>query len=434
MATSKKSSPSKRKPAKTKAAVSKTPDAVVADDAVKKTDAVPPKAADAVPATGKDTVAATDTKKAEVAKDTKTVTAAVGASADAKVKEPIVEPKATTQKPAPVAEPVREKPKPTPAPAPVVTAAPEEKRSVFFPMVLGGVVAAGVGFFASQYGLFANKGEDPTIALRTDLSAQQERLVALESAEPAPIPTVDLSPIEGKLADLETRLKALEDRPVVVAPEGVDVDAVASAAAAAYAKELEGLRASVESQRGEIQDLLDNAKTVEQATSDAATLASAQTALAKIVSALDAGQPFPQALADLEALDVGEVDPALGSVAADGAATLSMLQTEFPEQARTALAVARANGEDEGQQGLGSFLKRSLGARSVAPREGDDPDAVLSRAEAAINSGDLTTTLTELDTLPEDAQAAIADWRASADAHLDARKAADALAQRLTAD
>ena len=72
--------------------------------------------------------------------------------------------------------------------------------------------------------------------------------------------------------------------------------------------------------------------------------------------------------------------------------------------------------------------------RSVAPREGDDPDAVLSRAEAAIKSGDLETTLTELDTLPEDAQAVIADWRAEADARVAARAAADALAQRLTAD
>jgi hypothetical protein len=79
-------------------------------------------------------------------------------------------------------------------------------------------------------------------------------------------------------------------------------------------------------------------------------------------------------------------------------------------------------------------LTRALGARSVAPREGDDPDAVLSRAEAAIKAGDLNATLTELDTLPEEAQAAIADWRAAADARVAARAAADALAQRLTAD
>jgi hypothetical protein len=139
-------------------------------------------------------------------------------------------------------------------------------------------------------------------------------------------------------------------------------------------------------------------------------------------------------VATLNALDLGETDPALGASAETGVATLSVLQSEFPGQARKALATARASGVEDGQQGLGGFLKRSLGARSVAPREGNDPDAVLSRAEAAIKTGDLAATLTELDNLPEEAQAAIADWRAAADARLAARNAADALAQRLTAD
>ncbi|MGB0440740.1 MAG: molybdopterin-binding protein, partial [Paracoccaceae bacterium] len=36
---------------------------------------------------------------------------------------------------------------------------------------------------------------------------------------------------------------------------------------------------------------------------------------------------------------------------------------------------------------LGAFLKTQLGARSLEPREGDDPDAVLSRMEAAAREG-----------------------------------------------
>jgi hypothetical protein len=98
------------------------------------------------------------------------------------------------------------------------------------------------------------------------------------------------------------------------------------------------------------------------------------------------------------------------------------------------LSAARSAGTGEGQQGIGGFLTRSLGVRSVAPREGNDPDAVLSRAEAAVNAGDLSAALNELDTLPEEAQAVMADWRAAADARVSARTAADALAQRLTAD
>ena len=306
---------------------------------------------------------------------------------------------------------------PTPAP---------ENKSIFLPLVLGGIVAGALGFMASEYELFGNADADITTKLRSDLSTQQERIAALETKE---APNVDLSPVEAQLAEIQERIVALEERPVISAPEGADASAIA-----AYTAELEALKTSAETQRSEIAALLSNAKTVEEATAEAAKTASAQAAIAKIVSAIDAGQPYSEAVATLNALDLGETDPALGASAETGVATLSVLQSEFPGQARKALATARASGVEDGQQGLGGFLKRSLGARSVAPREGNDPDAVLSRAEAAIKTGDLAATLTELDNLPEEAQAAIADWRAAADARLAARNAADALAQRLTAD
>jgi hypothetical protein len=297
-------------------------------------------------------------------------------------------------------------------PAPVVAAPEQENR--FFPLVLGGIIAGGLGFLAGEMDFFGNSDTEITNRLRNDLNTQQERLAKLETTK---APVIDLTPLKTQLADIENRISQLEERPVAVGSGGSD----------ASAAELEALRSSVEA-------LLSNAKTVEQATAEAAKAAAAQAAITTIVSAMDAGQPFPDAVATLEGLNLGEIDPALRDAAADGVAALNTLQNEYPDQARAALAVARASGVDDGQQGLGSFLKRSLGARSVAPREGDDPDAVLSRAEAALKSGDLTTALTELDTLPEEAQAAIADWRAAANARVAARAAIDALAKRLTAD
>ena len=314
---------------------------------------------------------------------------------------------------------------------PATTPAHEESKSIFLPLVLGGIVAGALGFMASEYEVFSNADADITTKLRNDLQAQQERIAALETAEPPAIdiPEVDFTPIETQLSEIQERIVALEERPIVSVPEGVDADAVA-----AYTAELEALKASAETQRSEIAALLSNAKTVEEATAEAAKAASAQAAIAKIVSAIDAGQPYSEAMETLNSLELSEIDPALAVSAESGVATLSALQSDFPDQARTALAAARASGVEEGQQGLGGFLTRALGARSVAPREGNDPDAVLSRAEAAIKGGDLATTLTELDTLPEEAQAAIADWREAADARVAARNAADALAQRLTAD
>jgi len=300
---------------------------------------------------------------------------------------------------------------------PVPAKKPDEKKgNAFLPLVLGGIIAGAIGFIAGQNGMLGANDADITNKLRSDLNAQQERIAALETApQPSSVaPAVDLSQLEGQLDALETRLAALEQRP----------------AGMAGSAELEALQSSIETQRSEIQSLLDTAKTVEEATADAAKAATLQAAIAKIVSAIDAGQPFTDALSELKSLELSEIDPALEAAAENGVTTLSALQADFPDQARTALATARANGVGDGQQGLGGFLKRSLGARSVAPREGNDPDAVLSRAEAAINTGDLQATLAELDTLPEEAQAAIADWRAAADARLNARAAADALSQR----
>ena len=79
-------------------------------------------------------------------------------------------------------------------------------------------------------------------------------------------------------------------------------------------------------------------------------------------------------------------------------------------------------------------MRRQLGARSVQPREGSDPDAVLSRAEAAVRDGDLSEALNELDNLPEDVQSAMADWLADARARVAAEAAINDLSQRLTAN
>ena len=80
---------------------------------------------------------------------------------------------------------------------------------------------------------------------------------------------------------------------------------------------------------------------------------------------------------------------------------------------------------------IGAFLLAQTGARSLEPREGDDPDAVLSRAEAALAAGDLATVMTEIGTLPEAGQAEMSDWIALAEQRLAATNALGALAQSL---
>ena len=110
--------------------------------------------------------------------------------------------------------------------------------------------------------------------------------------------------------------------------------------------------------------------------------------------------------------------------------TLVDLQRSFPDAARQALAAAlQADAGSTWSERVAAFLRTQAGIRSLTPREGDDPDAILSRAEASLAGGDLAATLAGIASLPEPAQAAMSGWMAEATKR---QAAVDALA-RLTA-
>nr|WP_242509470.1 mitofilin family membrane protein [Rhodovulum imhoffii] len=152
----------------------------------------------------------------------------------------------------------------------------------------------------------------------------------------------------------------------------------------------------------------------------------------RIAAALDSGESFDDALTDLGNTEIPE---ALSGVAQDGAPSLADLRSTFPSAARAALAESlRETAETEPAGRFTAFLRSQLGARSLAPREGDDPDAVLSRAEAAVDSGDLDQAIGELATLPQAGQDAMADWVAAASARIEALAAARSLYESLNSN
>jgi hypothetical protein len=275
----------------------------------------------------------------------------------------------------------------------------------------------------------------------------------------------------AKLADLSAmtdgmaqRVNELEKRPIAEAN-----DPRAIAAVQAYGREVEGfkgqlteLQAAVKAQMDQAQALvttttaaadeavrkaLDDSEekiaaaeaaadaAAEQAAAEAAAAAhkalraERAQAVVDIQSALDSGEGFDNILALLDGV---EVPAALTTVAADGVATQVDLQDAYTLAARNALAAARKETAGDDMSGkVSSFVQTQLGLRSLAPADGDDPDAVLSRAEAAARSGALTDAVTELSALPEGGQSAMADWVAQATARAQALAAADELAASL---
>ena len=327
-------------------------------------------------------------------------------------------------------------PSPTPTAEPsLAPAEPAPRRGGFGPMVLGGVIAAGLGFVGAQYPdqwPFPEAAEQPN-PLTAQVEAQAARLDALDAANAEVAAAITalqgddavarlnetLAGVTASLADLDSRLTAVEKLPT---GDGTEA---AEAAAAAYQRELAELRAMFEAELAKVSAVQEDAQAL---SANAATRA----AFAGVMAALDSGAPFADSAAELTEVMGAPLPDPLPAMAADGVPTLAALQESFPEAARKALDVAiRAAVEDGSMSRTQAFLRTQLGVRSLEPKEGDDADAVLSRAEEALRHGQIAVALAELSALPEAAQPALADWISTAQARAAALDAGQALATQL---
>lgn len=328
-------------------------------------------------------------------------------------------------------------------PAPVVrTEQVTVRQGGFWSMLLGGIAAAGIGVFAAPYlqpllpSGWGASGRETVDPARID--AQAARIADLEKQISALAIPPDLSGeleglsqtltgLTGQIADLESRVTDLAGRPATPAGSGGAPDE----AIAAFEDRLAAQRAedaaqqdAIETLRAEIAALRGEAEAQEAAARDSAVFALRRAALTRIRTALDTGDAFAPALTDLRETGTDIPEP-LTALAETGAPTRATLVEGFPAAARAALAAARAEA-GEGASVTG-FLRSQLGLRSLTPREGDDADAVLSRAEAALAQGRIADALAEIETLPEGARGAMADWAAAARSRADALAAAEAL-------
>ena len=334
-------------------------------------------------------------------------------------------------------------PEPQADPAPETNAQQTQSAGAgFLPLLLGGVVAGAIGYGVATYFPM----NDGSVDVSVQMQAQADQLAALE-AKLADIPAVDLSGVEAQIAsvgdqaaalsgaidtnfaDLDARLTEVEKRP------GAD-GTLSDTALAAYQRELEQLRADLEIQQATVMSTVAQAETdlaaaraeaeaLEQEALASAEAAASRAALNRVSTAIETGAPFADALGDLR----GDLPAALSSAAENGVATTAELTSDFPAAARAALAAARAEGVSDESGGLGGFLRNQFDVRSTAPQEGSSPDAVLSRAEAAIKEGRVADALAEIEALPEVARAEMTDWTAQATERADVLDAVATLSE-----
>ncbi|MEP6019572.1 MAG: hypothetical protein ABJ251_13945 [Paracoccaceae bacterium] len=315
-----------------------------------------------------------------------------------------------------------------------VAAAPVERQSVFFPMLLGGLIAAFFGFVVGQEGLVFKStpiaDHTETInELRGDVDQLRLSLAELDVQIKTIPGSVDLTPVEGSLSEIADRLTALERRPVPTQGDTPDFSGAFSGALEEFSEEFDALKSQSAAQQAEIARLLEEASQEKSSAAENEQLTLTRAAISQVRAAFDAGQPFDGPLKDLDAIGLVEIPEILKDTAADGVATMANLQSQVPDAARAALSAARSENQDS--EGVGGFLQRQLGIRSLEPTEGDDPDSVLSRIEAAINENRLTDALTEVELLPEGARAALGDWLNLAQTRASAVSAVETLLQSL---
>jgi hypothetical protein len=292
-----------------------------------------------------------------------------------------------------------------------------------------GIVAAGAGYGVAQYYPITPVagGTDMMAPLQAEIAALRDQIANLPAADDSLAPRLDrleaaiqdapdLGPITARLTALESKpdsaatILRLQEQIAALQAQSVPFDPM-PAVQAAIAGELEAVRQSAANMRDQAQS---------------AALAAVRTAkIALLQAALDTGAPYVSAagLADMPSI--------LTDHAETGLPSLNGLKNSFPDAARLALEAAlRANMGGTWTERVTNFLRSQTGARALTPREGDDPDAILSRVEAALNTADLTRALAELQSLPSEAQIAMQDWTASAALRQAAIDAVSALAAK----
>jgi hypothetical protein len=380
----------------------------------------------------------------------------------------------TIPEPEPAEEPVTKVAPPPPPPPPARSGG-----SVVVPFILGGLIAALAGLGAARFAFTDGRpGQADTEAVLADMrsaaEAQTARIAELEAAlaalrdEVAAAPdasaalagleatlsgqvaeaaaaasgaTEQLGALDSQLAGLAARVEELAMRPV---PEGLDtasldaelsrfrdelsaaVDEARSGIVAAQEEAAAIASRAAEEAAAQEAAAAEEAEATRAAAEAAAAAAAREAAVARILSALDSGEPYADALAEFGA----DVPEALAAPAANGVPTLTALADAFPDAARAALdAAIRTEAGESTMDRFAAFVRVQTGARSLEPREGGDPDAVLSRAEAAVRAGDIAAALAELAALPEAGRSEMAGWTQAAQTRLQALEAAQSLSQ-----
>jgi hypothetical protein len=302
--------------------------------------------------------------------------------------------------------------------------------SLIVASLIGGVVAlagaAGLQYWGVLPALGGNEKVEQSINLvSSDVEALKSSVSALASAKP----DVDLTPVNDKIAAIETRL---QDMPKA---NGLSVDA--DQRLSALNQQITDLKSSLDDARNAEEtaraELVMRIEALEKKAAEPGDDVAVAVAIASagLKAAIDRGGPFSTELDTLASVapDMPALE-ALRPFADTGAPARAKLVASFPATADQVMEALKP--EDPNQSITDRLLESAFSAIKVRPVgdvQGDQPADMLARIEDRLTNGDLKAAAAEWDKLPEEGRKAGASFRQALDARI---KVEDLVAQTLT--
>lgn len=319
----------------------------------------------------------------------------------------------------------------------------------FAALFAGGVLAATIGFLVAVLspgtGWFSGQKTDEIARLDAVLATEGDNIATLGATLDSQSAALD--GLQADIADVKNQISTLADQQSQMVAQGTALDQLASRisdlenrpipdigptqdAVATYERELAAMRAMFSQELSRIETAQKQAEAQLSDAADTGRGAAITAAMSKLSLAVRSGAALGPALQELSAQDV-EIPPELVSHS-DGVTSLAALQQTFPDAARQAIDADIRKRAEAGEIGrIGAFLRLQLGQRSLTPRVGDDADAVLSRAEAALGGGDVAAALAGVRSLPDLGAPLLKDWIAAATDYQTVGHSIDALTATL---
>jgi hypothetical protein len=320
--------------------------------------------------------------------------------------------------------------------APKSSTAPEPERE----FAIGAALVGGIIGLAAAYGLAwlgywpsaapATMPVDPRLAqfstaipelttvtqtTQSDLSALNGRVAGLEKAGGAPAtgaPAVDLSGVQADVAALAARVDQLGAAPAnAVAPAAIDA---LKADLAGFTSRLDELGARVGTTEAGMRTLETSVSQTSAALAEQPADVGAVLQLPLVLSGLESafatGRPYETELAALRAaVPTASVPTDIANDASKGLTRPDLIASQFAAVLPAMLAGRPANPDAGWQDGALDWLRSAIALRPTGEMTGDDPEAVVSRLEAAIARRDYVTAETLMTSLPQPMQSAAGD-------------------------